>query len=233
VQRAAIAQLQIGFLHAQPPVPDTDREDPHPLSVRLRDANATGAQIVYGLLHSLPRITRDTSRDGLTAQGCRPSTSALVPAWLVPCDSRFVVSSPADRLFRTSVATALRRGFEPVWTSSPSCRVLDSQDTGGTRHGTASGSVSSRTRPRLCSPRRYAATASLALCGAPPFLFISSPLSSPASPTSWSLPELRQVRDRGVPRRKGIGGYRPIRRARHHWLCPRCVDRHPGPRRDP
>ncbi len=76
VQRATVAQLQIGFRHAQPPVPGTDREDPHPLSVRLRDTDATGAQIVYGLPHPLPRITRDTSCDELSAQGCRPSTTA-------------------------------------------------------------------------------------------------------------------------------------------------------------
>jgi len=54
VQRAAVAQLQIGFRHAQPPVPGTDREDPHTLSLRLCDADATDAQIVYGIPHSLP-----------------------------------------------------------------------------------------------------------------------------------------------------------------------------------
>jgi len=59
MQHAIVAQLQFAFRHAQPPVPGTDREDPHPLSLCLRDADATGAQIVYGIPHPLPRIIRD------------------------------------------------------------------------------------------------------------------------------------------------------------------------------
>ena len=58
VQRSAVVQLQIGLHHAQPPVSGRDRGDPHALSVRYRDADAPGVQVVYVIPHTLPSTTQ-------------------------------------------------------------------------------------------------------------------------------------------------------------------------------
>jgi hypothetical protein len=50
------------------------------LSLPLRNAATIASQIVYGILHSLPSIEYHTPYFEDSEQGCRPSSSALVPA---------------------------------------------------------------------------------------------------------------------------------------------------------
>src|SRR5215211_3779446 len=55
-------------------VPGTDHEDPHPLSLHLRNADATNAQLVYGIAHSLPSTSRSRRKDAASRRPFSPAS---------------------------------------------------------------------------------------------------------------------------------------------------------------